>query len=246
MTGNEIVLTLDVDWAPDFMIDAAMQILIDHNVRATWFITHESPAVERLKQNADLFEVGIHPNFLPGSSHGDSVESVLRHCLAMAPQATSVRTHALFQSTPLMNYILQQTHIQTDASLFLPHTPFLRPLDYRVGGRTLVRVPFYWADDFEMERAEPCWHLDQIEKVDGLKVFDFHPVHTYLNSRSLESYVLLKRGTMKLNELRQAVSDDLVNTGDGARTLFVEIVQHLSNSRESFRICDMDKQHRAA
>ena len=46
---NEIALTLDVDWAPDFMIDFAAEILVEHGVRATWFVTHDSPALTRLR-----------------------------------------------------------------------------------------------------------------------------------------------------------------------------------------------------
>ena len=32
------VLTLDIDWVPDWMIEKVASILIDHNVGATWFV----------------------------------------------------------------------------------------------------------------------------------------------------------------------------------------------------------------
>ena len=67
---DSVVLTLDTDWAPDFVIDFVAKQLVAYQVRATWFVTHASPAVERLSQHSDLFELGIHPNFLPGSTHG--------------------------------------------------------------------------------------------------------------------------------------------------------------------------------
>lgn len=43
------LLTLDIDWAPDFIIDEVVSILVKNNVKATWFITHNSPAIDRLR-----------------------------------------------------------------------------------------------------------------------------------------------------------------------------------------------------
>jgi peptidoglycan/xylan/chitin deacetylase (PgdA/CDA1 family) len=68
---NRVCVTLDVDWASDAMIDQTARILLEHEVPATWFITHASAAVDRLRDHPELFELGIHPNFLPGSTHGE-------------------------------------------------------------------------------------------------------------------------------------------------------------------------------
>ena len=58
-------LTFDIDWAPDWMIEEVASILIEHNVKTTWFVTHASPAIDKLRQMPELFELGIHPNRLP-------------------------------------------------------------------------------------------------------------------------------------------------------------------------------------
>src|ERR1035441_3475149 len=84
---HDIAISMDVDWAPDFAIDFVAERLIASRVRATWFVTHRSPAIERLRQHRDLFELGIHPNFLPGSSHGDSPAAVLQHCMGLVQDA---------------------------------------------------------------------------------------------------------------------------------------------------------------
>ena len=83
--AREPLITLDIDWAPEVVIDWMAQVLIDANVRATWFVTHESQAVNRLRRRSDLFESGIHPNFMAGSSHGATPIAVLRHCLDLVP-----------------------------------------------------------------------------------------------------------------------------------------------------------------
>jgi hypothetical protein len=242
---NDIVLTVDVDWAPDFAIDFVAETLVEHNVRATWFITHISAAVSRLRAFPGVFELGIHPNFLPGSSHGETVDAVLNSCFEIVPEATSMRTHALVQSTPLLIKIMTETRIKTDVSLFLPDAPSLSPVNYRVNGRDLVRIPFFWADDFEMERASPGWHLASLNEIAGLKVFDFHPAHIYLNSSNMEAYRALKRATPKLNEVKQADADGFQNRGEGARTMFMEVVEYLKGNGKSLLIRDIDRQYRS-
>ena len=44
----------------------------------------------------------MHPNFLPGSTQGDTARAVLDHCLAIVPEASTMRTHGLFQSSALL------------------------------------------------------------------------------------------------------------------------------------------------
>jgi hypothetical protein len=52
-TNNKIVeyaLTFDVDWVPDYAINFVIDQLIKNNIHSIWFITHSSPAIERLKE----------------------------------------------------------------------------------------------------------------------------------------------------------------------------------------------------
>jgi len=242
---ERVVITLDVDWAPDFVIDAVAQLLVERRVRATWFVTHRSAAVERLSGYGDLFELGIHPNFLARSTHGETPDAVLRHCLELVPGATSMRTHSLVQSTPLLAQVLRDTPITTDVSLFMPRTPFLRPHEFWWRGRALVRIPFFWEDDCEMQRGDPCWRLAQLLRVgEGLKVFDFHPLHVYLNSARPDEYALLKSRVGKLSETTPADVADIQHEGEGTKTLFLETVEHLASAGTSLRIRDVSERWR--
>lgn len=240
-----IALTLDVDWAPDFMIDFAAQILSEHNVRATWFITHDSPALRRLRSQPDLFELGIHPNFFPGSTHGDAPSTVLRHCLDLVPEAVSLRTHGLLQSTTLLGQVMNQTGVTTDASLFLPHANHVRPLEYQWEKKSILRVPHFWEDDFEMERTAPCWDLAPLlAENDGLKVFDFHPIHIYLNSSTTDAYRRLKQKAANLSAVSEEQAAALAQTPTGTQTLFRELTEHLSQTGESLRMRDIHEHWR--
>ena len=231
---NDIVLTVDIDWAPDFVIDYVADLLISSKICATWFVTHMSPAVNRLSHHADLFELGIHPNFLPGTTQGNTEEEVLEYCFSLVPKARSLRTHGLVQSSPLLKRIATQTPITTDVSLFLPHMPNIRPFEFRLGGCTLLRVPFFWEDDLEMEFVDPCWHLTSLLRVGkGLKVFNFHPVHIFLNSIDLNAYQSLKQQIHSLTEATETDMATYVQRGNGTRTLFEELIEKLRDTRQS-------------
>ena len=244
---DDVVVTLDIDWAPDCAIDWVAGQLAAREVRATWFVTHVSPAVERLRERPDLFELGIHPNFLPGSSHGATTDAVLDHCMALVPEATSLRSHALVQSTPILARIMERTPVTTDLSLFLAYAPGLRPVDFRVGERSLLRLPYFWEDDDEMQQPSPDWRLGPLLAVGaGLKVFDFHPVHVYMNGAGMAAYRRLAAGVGRLQDATEAEVCGLVRGGEGTRSLFLELVDHLASGRESWTAHDVAARFRAA
>lgn len=230
-SSAEFVVTLDIDWAPDFVIDEVASILESAAVRATWFVTHASAAVDRLAQRADLFELGAHPNFLPGSSHGADIAAVLDHVEALVPTATSVRTHGLYQSGAYLAAIAQRRQLTTDVSLFLPGLSRLRPFRQWLVGGSIVRVPYTWADDHELLRPARPWSLDQLDPIGGPKVLDFHPIHIYLNSADPAAYARLRAACPDLTRLRPDVASEHVNPTHGTRTLFEQVVQRLARNR---------------
>ncbi|WP_417412076.1 hypothetical protein [Hoeflea sp.] len=221
-------ITLDVDWAPDFVIDDVANLLIEAGVRAVWFVTHDSPAVRRLRTYPELFEIGIHPNFLPGSTHGNSESEVLAHCMSIVPEARMVRTHGLVQTSNLLQRIVAETPVQVDLSLFLPHARNVEPVTYYwEGGETLHRIPYVWEDDFEIVRPNPDWELSGIMKGNsGLVILDFHPIHVYLNSNSLQPYRII-RALGNLTSVTKSQVDAVVCTGIGVRSAFIRAIEFI-------------------
>lgn len=242
---KQIVLTFDIDWAPDFVIDSVAKQLIDYGIRATWFVTHHSPAIERLRQQPELFELGIHPNFLPNSTQGATSEAVLNYCIDLVNDAISMRTHGLVQSTPLLERILTQTPIKADVSLFLPHLLNLQPIEYWWHGRMLLRIPYFWEDDFEMERPAPCWcPASLLEAGEGLKVFDFHPIHIYLNSANTNAYQAFKQCSPDISQATAHQLDKFIQPGEGTQTFFMELIEYLTRADQALCIRDIiDRKH---
>jgi hypothetical protein len=238
---NAFAITLDIDWAPDFVIDFVAELLIQHNARATWFVTHISPAVERLRQHTQLFELGIHPNFMAGSTHGQTPEAVLDHCMGLVPDAVSMRTHALFQSTPILAKAARLTSIKTDVSLFLPYAVHLQPVRMWFDPEhSLIRVPVYWSDGTEINRPLPGWKTTSlITSADDVKVFAFHPMHVYLNSPNAQPYQKAKERSSRINVLQPADLETLIYSGEGDRTFFLKLIQNLSRKTLLMRIKDI-------
>lgn len=222
---GEFAVTLDVDWAPDFAIDHVASILLSRQVRATWLITHDSPALRRVAEHRDLFEIGIHPNFAPGSTHGQSPEEVLDHCLALAPDARAIRTHSLMQSTALLDLFLVRTSLLADLSVFLPYAQDLAPVAYTLRGRTIYRCPTFWEDDYEFLQPMPRWDAAAFHSNSGMKIFAFHPIHVYLNSSGPDTYERLKTLRPSLTEVPDEVAAPLVHQGSGAGSFFLDLVE---------------------
>lgn len=200
-------------------------------MKATWMVTHQSPAVKRLGEMSDLFELGLHPNFLPGSSHGETPAEVLSTCLSLVPDARCMRTHALVQSSPLFSEICALTRLEIDLSLFLPGARYITPIVCQFGGRSLIRAPYFWEDDTQLYLQEPTWSRQQIvRKALGLKIFNFHPFHIYLNSQNLGAYEYVKSTVDFLPSAQLEEAQPLRSAGAGVETLFIELLDQLGSS----------------
>jgi hypothetical protein len=227
-----VALTLDLDWAPDFCIDLVASELNARKLKATWFVTHDSPAVRRLGQGP-LFELGLHPNFLAGSTQGDSPEAILDYVQGLVPQARAMRTHSLVQSSALLA-LAAARGVEVDVSLFLPETPHLRPhlVRFAPEARELCRVPYFWEDDMEACRPARTWRLDPARHLPpGLKIFNFHPLYLYLNSDTLDSYQALKQMGPLPGLDQEAVEVQVNRSGDGVATFFRELVDYLPSEQ---------------
>jgi len=248
MSVDRVAITLDIDWAPDHVIDDVAARLIAAGVRATWFVTHASPAVDRLRLHPGLFELGIHPNFLAGSTQGNTPAEILAHCMRLVPDAQSMRTHCLIQSTPLYFDVAEHTPIRNDVSLYLPGHPGLQATTFELPGGTLTRLPFWWEDDYEMLRRVPDWDLvSRTEPGDGLRILNFHPVHIALNSATLDPYRALKSRVQWLRSATPSVIGELSQTAcPGTGTAFDAMLSWLSTRGGGSTIAMLADVHTAA
>ena len=214
---NNFHLTFDIDWAPDFCVELILNLLNKKNIKGTFFITHQSDIIKDIIKNGH--HIGIHPNFLPNSSQGKTVEEILNYLLKLAPEATTIRTHALFQYTNLFLKIFTEfPQLKHDLSIFMYKFPHIKPFEWKVRQCSFMRLNYNWEDDVAFFDEQFDWITPQF--YGDLTIFDFHPIHVALNSFSEKSYDALNlshRGSPH-HLLNKDKILNYQNHGHGART----------------------------
>ncbi|VVN23560.1 polysaccharide deacetylase WbmS family protein [Pseudomonas fluorescens] len=227
-------ITFDIDWAPEWAVADCADICRKAGVKATFFATHPDDILKDLLASKS-FEVGIHPNFLPNSSQGKATEEVIEYILSIVPHAKSMRTHALVQSSQILANIVKNTEIETDVSLLLPFHKNLAPtrLYFESGGRPLIRLPYYWEDDVSANWPGWSWSSPIEHDQDGLRIYDFHPIHVALNMSTMQDYDRLKSGLngRPLTSLTRAECKTFVRQGEGTRTYIERLVSSVAENR---------------
>jgi len=186
-----IYCTFDIDWACDEVLADTIDLVEEADVCATWFVTHDTPLLKRLRENPK-FELGIHPNFnnilaaSPDPNNGKSAEEIVDRLLALVPEAKSVRSHSTTQSSALLQ-LFRDKGLTYDCNHFIPHQAGieLRPW-YLWNG--LIKVPYFWEDDVSALYGDNFGAIADLTQRRGLKVFDFHPIHVFLNTERMERY----------------------------------------------------------
>ena len=233
-------MTLDMDWAPDWMLEDAAALLDDYGVRCTWFATHESPLVRQIEKNP-LFEIGLHPNFLPGSTQGETPRQVMEHLRSLFPDAFASRCHSLHQSERLLQMLCEEYGIRVDCSLYLPGCcgQGVHSLRYSEGGPELLRIPHIFQDNMHLaaKRDFSLAHLNPDHP--GIKVVNFHPIHIALNTTSLEHYTAIGQKKHSF-EITKRDAEDWSNAGkEGIRDLFVAALKRISSQHRQWTIGDL-------
>ncbi|WP_147822477.1 hypothetical protein [Salidesulfovibrio onnuriiensis] len=238
MAGHH--LTLDIDWCSDDTLDYVSSLLVQADKRATWFATHKSAVVDDLNGRS-CFEVGIHPNFLDGSSHGSSVDMVLDHITSLFPDSSIMRTHGLYQSSPVLDRATSKYGISVDVSLFLPYhsnLSVLIPMGY--GEKKIRRVPYFWEDDIEMLNDYTGFSFrDQKHHCEGLKIYDFHPVHVALNISSFDEYVRLKEKKPIFEWDRKFILK-YQKKGKGTLSFFEDMIERIQGEKTISQIVEQE------
>lgn len=219
--NGKIFLTLDIDWAHDEVIRDSLQLVQNAHVETTWFLTHKTALLVDFEQDAKI-EVGIHPNFNPllnGDSKVDS-SKVIADCLSMFPAAQSVRSHSLVQSERLVDQFREagMTHI---SNLFIPYESGVQIKPFFLWDRMIV-VPHFWQDNVAMKMNADF--PGRADLVSGLNIFDFHPIHIFLNTENLDRYERTRPFHQKPDELIKHRYE-----GYGTRNRLLELLMMAKN-----------------
>ncbi len=220
---GKLFLTIDIDWAHDEVLVDTIDLLDRSDANVTWFVTHDTHLLGRLRANPN-YELGIHPNFnglLSGDlRQGATAVEVIERLLRFVPEARCVRSHSTAQSTVLLQSFANAglTH---DANHFIPGSSGVEPKPWRLWNG-MIRVPYCWEDDvFCLYREQGIDEPDVAETVRraGLRVFDFHPIHIFLNTESMDRY----ERTRSLHQRPQALLEHRYS-GYGTRSRLLDLL----------------------
>ncbi len=206
-------LTADVDWASDYCIRELRSILEGFGVRPTIFVTHRSTELEAWESA----ELGIHPNFLPGSTHGVSAHEVIDHVLKIVPTAKSFRSHCFFDNSHVTS-AMRERGITHDSNLCLHLQPNIVPLRH---WSRLTRFPVFFEDDATWANGDQ-WDMElDAFFTPGLKILNFHPFMVAINCPSALFYAGARQHITTLD----AVSAENVRYGGlGERDFLVRLL----------------------
>lgn len=117
ITSPLFCLTSDIDWASEYAIEDLLVIASRFGVRPTIFATHPSPVLQEYAGRG-LVEIGIHPNFLPGSTHGSVPGDVIDHMCGLFPGGKCFRSHTFVDHSHITKELYRRG-IRYDSNLCL-------------------------------------------------------------------------------------------------------------------------------
>ena len=176
---NIIAITSDVDWAHDDVIKYMLSILDEYNIKITFFCTHEIKIKEMNKH-----ELAIHPNFTKDKTDRETIQELM----SLYPEAKGTRSHCLYRHSRLLE-IYQEFGLEYESNYILPNQiikPFFLP-------NNVLELPIFFSDDFHFLESTD-FNLNRLDlEREGLKIFNFHPIHVFLNTEQINTYENAKK-----------------------------------------------------
>lgn len=192
------ILTSDQDWTPAWAAEVLLQEAASFGVPLHVFRTNPCPVLDRAAREGTITQ-GWHPNFMPGSSHGSSIEDVIRYCQNHFPGARSARAHCFFETTQTC-HALAKAGITVDSQCLTRYQENLLPLRHWTG---ISRLPVFFEDDVFFGYDQPgTLDLSEVEQTlfsPGLKILNFHATFVACNIPSLAFYEERKTEIFKTN-----------------------------------------------
>lgn len=218
---NKIFLTFDLDWCSDEVLKYTLEILDIYNIKATFFVTHKTKLLEKMLENSNI-ELGIHPNFNPlfkekGNFRKNS-EEIIKELLEIVPKATSVRSHSMTQNSNILD-LFKKYNFKYELNTFIPYSSQIKLKPY-IHWNGLIKVPYFWEDDVHIIYGWK-WDVEQFLNYPGLKVFDFHPIHVFLNTENLERYNEAKPFLNDYKKLKGFVNNETY----GTRNFLIDLIK---------------------
>lgn len=218
---DNIFLTFDIDWCSDRVLSYTLDLIEKYDIKSTFFITHETLFLERMRENPNI-ELGIHPNFNPllngDFRYGKNINEVVEYYKNIVPEAVSVRSHSMTQNSPILD-TFEKFDLLYDCNTFIPFSSGIKIKPYKHWTDKLIKIPYFWEDDVHCVYNWE-WNVQKFINYSGLKVFDFHPIHIFLNTEHFDRYEKSKEWHNCKETLPKHVYD-----GYGTHSFLIDLIE---------------------
>lgn len=214
---NIVAISLDMDWAASEVVEYALSFLHQYKIKATLFMTNKIDSSILFGQH----ELAIHPDFTTFNLEKHFIDSLNNY-----PKAKGVRSHSFFFSERL-SPIYKKYKIKYESNVMMYKQKNIYP--YYISPTTL-EIPLYFMDFFymEMEERNTSFRIDDLDLVSpGIKVFDFHPIHIFLNTSSLLIYDRAKKYYHRPEVLIKYRNSNSL----GIKDLYIELLEYINKNR---------------
>ncbi len=222
-----LAVTLDIDWSPDPIVDAVMELFEKRRVPVTLFCTN--PDSDRSGNSSTLrgryderHELALHPYFSDFADY----ETVLRDLLEHYPDAQGFQSHNGNTGWPIWSAASRSgLKYEVDCRVFPVHVPPFALGDPE-GFRVFVNR---FMDANLLHQARANWSTDnigltrEVSAKDRLFIVNFHPNIIYYDMRSTSEY---KQHKSYYHEPREQLSFRH-NLPRGAAKLLVDLLSSI-------------------
>lgn len=228
MRSKSLAFTFDIDWASEDVIKYCFDYFEKQEIPVTIFLTHRSTYLES-KFNNPRYCFGIHPNFINGSSQGETYSEIIDYCIKLKRNIFGSRSHRYFDMNDT-NELLYNKGIRWDSNT-CTYLEVIRPFIHRTG---ILRFPIFLEDGGYL-RANGDLHFMNIKSkfdVEGLKVINIHPMHMFMNSPTFQ-YSRNKKDNISRDKMRNISLQDINlfrYKGLGIETFIKEMVDYVKEN----------------
>ena len=215
-TLNNLILSFDIDWAPEFMIEDLLNIT--HKINLTIFNTHKSKILKTIDKNR--ISLGIHPNIQKNSSQGINALKV-KNFVKKIGNIEYLRFHLLGHSYRDLKFFANKG-AKIDSSIMLINQNYLTPVYHP--DIDLVRVPYIWEDGMTLNFKTNIRNSLNLNSP-GLKILNFHPIDVYLNTSSIEQRNMFKKSFKSVLNASKSEAEKFINKRNyGIRNFLIHIL----------------------
>lgn len=221
---KELYLTFDMDWAIDEVLLDFYDLIKELSVVGTIHVTHETKFLSLFREEKKL-DCGIHPNYNfllgGGQSESKSVDDILGKIKNIVPEAKCVRSHGLTSGNIIASKY-SNYGIKYDLNTYIPAQRGMKIFPYKSPEGKVMVLPFIFEDDVYL--AEPdCKAVDFFlgDEFEAPRIFNFHPIHLYLNTDKMETYENARPFFKDIKRLEL-----MKNTENyGIRNFFIDLIE---------------------